>query len=214
MPRRRTVEAPASGSRMPLIIGGGVVLLVIFAAVVAMALSASPGSSVDEPSTRPVSVAGAALPDFTDPAGDAAVGQPVPELSGIGLDGEPLTIGPDDGPMAVVVLAHWCAHCQAEVPRLVDYMESGAQPEGVSVVALTTSINPAQPNYPPSAWLEREAWTAPTLIDDGSNSGLAALGLSSFPGFVFVDADGIVAARRTGEIGADAFGQLLEQIAP
>jgi thiol-disulfide isomerase/thioredoxin len=199
---------------MPLIIGGGVVLLVIVAAVVAMALSASPGTSVDEPSTRPVSVAGAALPDFTDPAGDAAVGQPIPELSGIGLDGEPLTIGPDDGPMAVVVLAHWCSHCQAEVPGLVDYMESGAQPEGVSVVALTTSINAAQPNYPPSAWLEREAWTAPTLIDDGSSSGLAALGLNSFPGFVFVDADGNVAARRTGEIGADAFGQMLEQIAP
>ena len=31
---------------------------------------------------------------------------------------------------------------------------------------------------------------------------------------VFVDADGNVAARMTGEIGADAFGQMLEQLAP
>ena len=52
------------------------------------------------------------------------------------------------------------------------------------------------------------------MVDDGASTGLSALGLGSFPGFVFVDGDGTVAYRHTGALGADAFGQMLEQIAP
>ena len=32
----------------------------------------------------------------------------LPGLAGIGLDGEPMEIGPADGARMVVVLAHWC----------------------------------------------------------------------------------------------------------
>lgn len=216
MPRRTAPAArPADSRRLPLIVGGGLALVLVIAAIVALALGSSSGDGgVTQPAEAPVRITGEALPEFTDPASDPAIGQRIPELSGIGLDGQPLSIGPDDGPMAIVILAHWCPHCQNEVPGLVDYLESGALPEGTRVVGLTTSINAAQPNYPPSAWLEREGWTVPTLVDDASNSGLAALGIGSFPGFVFVDADGAVVQRMTGEIGAEAFGQIMEVIAP
>lgn len=214
MPRRRPIEPPASTSRRLVVVGAAILAVVVLAAVAAVLLSSTPSSAVAEPAARPLAISGDALPAFTDPAADAAIGRPIPRLAGIGLDGAPVSIGPGDGPMAVVVLAHWCSFCQAEVPPLVDYLESGTLPSGVRVVALTTAIDPARPNFPPSAWLERESWTVPTLIDDASDTGLQSLGLASFPAFVFVDADGRVAHRHTGALGADAFGQLVERIAP
>jgi hypothetical protein len=211
---RRSIDTQAPPSRLPLIIGGALLLVLIVAAVAAVAMSAGPSGNVAEPASRPVGVTGAALPVLTDPANDPAIGQPLPQLSGTGFDGEPVSFGPGDGPMAIVVLAHWCAYCQAEVPPLVSYLDAGRLPEGVELVALATSIDPARPNYPPSAWLEGEGWSVPTLIDDASTRGLQALGLTSFPAFVFVDADGRVAYRNVGALGAENFNAIVTQLAP
>jgi thiol-disulfide isomerase/thioredoxin len=213
MPRRSTDARTGSGgaNRTPLLVFGGIAVLALVAIVAALLLS-SPSTS--EPSAEPVQVTGAALPPMLASGDDPAIGVEIPTISGVGLDGEPVTIGPDDGAVAVVILAHWCPHCQAELPRLVDWLAANDVPEGVRVVALSTAIDPARPNYPPSAWLEREGWTQPTLVDDGSSAALQALGVTNFPGFVTVSADGTVARRLTGELEGDSFGALLEEIAP
>lgn len=214
MPRRSTPAAAERASRPPLLLIGGVAAFLVLAAVIAFALSGTTSGGIAEPARGTTQVSGAALPAFTDPATDAAVGQQIPTITGTDLQGEPMTIAPGDGPMAVVFLAHWCSHCQAEVPVLVDYLESTGMPEGVELVAVSTSIDAARPNYPPSTWLEREGWTVPTMIDDASSTGLAAFGMNSFPAFVFVDADGEVVARTTGEIPAEEFDQMVNAIAP
>jgi hypothetical protein len=211
---RRSADARASGrgsSRTPLLVFGGIVLIAAVAIVTALLLS-SPSAS--EPSPEPVQVTGAALPELVAGADDPAIGLELPTLTGVGLDGEPLTIGPGDGAVAIVILAHWCPHCQAEVPRLVDWLEANEVPDGVRVVALSTAIDAARPNYPPSAWLEREGWAQPTLVDDGTSTAYQALGVPNFPGFVAVAADGTVQQRLTGELSGDQFGALLESIAP
>jgi len=84
----------------------------------------------------------------------------------------------------------------------------------VSVVGLSTAIDPVRPNYPPSAWFEREGWGQSTLVDDATSEALRALGLNTFPGFVFVDSQGAVVLRLTGEIGADRFAEILASLAP
>ena len=213
MPRRTNVEARSS--RRPLLIGLAIVGVVVLLAILSVALTGMGSGGLAEPATTPVRVTGNALPAFdAEAASDAAVGQPIPTITATDLDGQPMTIAPDQGPMAIVVVAHWCPHCQAEVPRLVQDIAANGVPEGVSVVAVSTSINRAQPNYPPSAWLERESWDEPTLVDDANSSALAALGISSFPGFVFVDADGNVVSRTTGEIPIESWRQALNSIAP
>jgi hypothetical protein len=191
-----------------------VAVLVVVAAVVAVVVAGAGTQGIPEPAARPVAISGSILPTLVDPANDPAVGQPVPALAGTGLDGEPVEIGPGDGPMAIVVLAHWCPHCRAELPGLVDAIARGAVPDGVTVVGLSTAIDPARPNFPPSSWIEREGWTQPTLVDDANRSALEALGLDGFPGFVFVDADGAVVGRLTGEIGAASFAEILRSLAP
>jgi thiol-disulfide isomerase/thioredoxin len=188
--------------------------VIVVAAAAAVAIGGADAAGPPEPAAQPVAITGEHLPALTDPAADPAAGQPIPRLTGIGLDGQRLEIAPDDGPMVIVVLAHWCPHCQAELPGIVGSIADGSVPEGVSVVGVSTAIDPVRPNFPPSAWLEREGWMQATLIDDAGNGALRALGLSEFPGFVFVAADGTVAGRLTGEIGTERFVQILESLAP
>jgi cytochrome c biogenesis protein CcmG, thiol:disulfide interchange protein DsbE len=213
MPRRSDPVAEPR-SRTPLLIGAAVVAFIAVAAIVAFALSGTTTGGLSEPARVSTAVSGNPLPALTDPASDPAIGQPIPSLTGIDLAGEPITIGPSDGPMAIVLLAHWCEFCQAEVPVLVDYLASTGMPEGVELVTISTSIQAARPNYPPSTWLEREGWTAPTMVDDATSGALRALGMSSFPGFVFVDADGRVVQRTTGQLPSAAFDQIVRSLAP
>jgi cytochrome c biogenesis protein CcmG/thiol:disulfide interchange protein DsbE len=206
---RRTQPVPRR-SAMPFVIGGSIAVVVV-AFVAAMVIAGAAASDIAEPAAR-VTIRGEPLRALTDPAADPAVGRQLPSLAGVGLGGQPVEIGPDDGPMAIVVLAHWCPHCQAALPGIVQLIEQGGVPEGVTVVGLSTAIDAVRPNYPPSAWFEREGWAQPTLIDDANSAALEALGLRTFPGFVFVDGDGAVSLRLTGEIGADQFGEILHSL--
>ena len=98
------------------------------------------------------------------PEVDTAIGDPIPTLTGVSFDGSKVTIGPTGKPQVVMFLAHWCPHCQAEVPRIVDLAKQGAF-KGIDVAAVATGTSAEAPNYPPSAWLEREKWPFPVMVD-------------------------------------------------
>jgi thiol-disulfide isomerase/thioredoxin len=140
---------------------------------------------------------------------DPAVGTPTPELRGAGFDGKPIAVTHDGRPKLLVFVAHWCPHCQREVPLLVQHLRDRPLPAGVDLVAIATATTPDRPNYPPSAWLDREGWKAPVLADSSQGNASAAFGLPGFPYFVAVDARGNVAARTSGEISVDQFEQLV-----
>jgi thiol-disulfide isomerase/thioredoxin len=209
MPKRTSRDT--GSSRRPILLIGALVAVVLVAAVGAVVLS-STGPQLQQPAAY-LNVSGQTLPSLpSDGSSDPAIGKRLPTLSGTGIDGRALTIGPDGHAMAIVILAHWCPHCQAELPRLVAWLNANQVPDVVEIKALTTAINPSSTNYPPSAWLEREHWTQPTLVDDANDTGLNALGIGSFPGFVFVGPDGIVRGRLTGEISMDQWGQMLSTL--
>ena len=206
MPRRRS-EQP-QGRRLPaLVVWIAVAVIVAVAAIAAIALTSGTGTSAAEPAQR-LTVSGAALPALPGEGADPAVGATLPTLRGTGLDGSTLVIGPTGSPQVVAVVAHWCPHCQAEVPRIVAWLRDNSLPDGVALTTLSTAIDPARPNFPPSAWLRKEGWTAPVLTDDAASSGLAALGIPSFPGFVFVNSDGTVAGRMTGELDPEQIASI------
>ncbi len=210
-PRRRTVTA-TQRSRTPWIIAGGVAV-VLLAGVAAFALAQPNASAPSEPARQPVAVQGTALPLLPSSGGDPAVGQQIPKVTGVDLSGKPITIGPGGQPQVIVILAHWCPHCQAEVPRIVQWLQSGGLPQGVRMVTLATSIDPARPNYPPSAWLKRESWTPPVMVDDANSRALSALGMEAFPGFVLVNSQGKVVLRETGEQDINTLAQQVQQLA-
>jgi thiol-disulfide isomerase/thioredoxin len=141
---------------------------------------------------------------------DPAVGVTPPTLAGANFTGTPVTITPGTGgPMLVVFVAHWCPHCQREVPRLVSWIAAGTPPANLQIFAVSTGVDKKAGNYPPAAWLAKVQWPKPVLADDDNSSAAQAWGLPGFPYFVLVGADGKVKLRLTGE--AD-IGQLTTQI--
>jgi thiol-disulfide isomerase/thioredoxin len=186
-----------------------IIAVAVAAVLVAVLIAVLTGGSKDDPAAagedgvaqvRPVSVVGTPLAALAEGA-DAAIGTKPPELAGQTFTGQPISIVPGGKAKLVVFVAHWCSHCQAEVPRLVEWMASGAKPATLDVMAVSTSVDPAQNNYPPSSWLDREKFIVPTMADDARGTARDAWGLPGYPYMVLLKADGTVAARSSGELG-------------
>jgi hypothetical protein len=200
MSTKRTAAA-ASSSRAWGVIWAGLAVVGI-AAIVSILLSNDGGNATTE-QTAPVSVAGDALPTWSDAVEDTAVRTTPPRVEGTTFEGVPVTIDPTDGPMAIMLVAHWCPHCQNEVAGLREWLTTNQLPTGFELVTVSTWVDPARPNYPPSTWLAAPDWPVSTLVDDVDSSVATAYGMSSTPFWVFVDGSGKVAARTAGAIGPE-----------
>ena len=152
----------------------------------------------------------ASLPQYDDTLEeDPAVGATIPTVTGTSFDGDEITIAPDGTAKVVLFVAHWCPHCQREVPLLKAYLDDNPMPDDVELITISTNVAANAVNYPPQEWLEREGWQATTIQDDDKSSIAAKFGLTSFPYFVAVDADGKVVQRTSGEISTDEFEALI-----
>jgi len=192
---QRVVETPKPKREIPVV--GITFGLIAVALVAAVLLTGNTGvaSEAGEPTFE-----GEWLPIYASTDGDPAVGLPAPKIMGTDYDGNEVVFEPDGTPTAVVFLAHWCPHCQVEVPKVQAWLDAGGGVAGVQILSVTTSINSARDNYPPSEWLEREGWTSPVIRDDTDNTIHTAFGAGGFPYWVFLNGDGTVAARTTGEL--------------
>ncbi|MEO1062489.1 MAG: TlpA disulfide reductase family protein [Actinomycetota bacterium] len=200
-------------------IGLAVVAVIALAAAVAIGISSgddsdtvetADGEVVDPIEMAEVIVDGDPLPELTNPADDVGIGVPAPELSGLSYTGEPTEILFDGRPKVVVFLAHWCPHCQRELPLLVDWLEAEGLRDDVDLYAVATNVDRSAPNYPPSAWFEEEGLDVPILMDSENNDAARAFGLNAFPYWVALDADGTVALRLSGEL-PDVLGRPAEE---
>lgn len=149
------------------------------------------------------------LPEGADPD----VGSPAPMVSGAGFDGEPVTIGEPGTPQMVVFMASWCPACRAEMPEMVEWVDSGGLPDGVELVSVSTSLDDRRDNWPPQAWFEREGYDGAVLVDDEPGSVANAYGLSATPFWVFIDSNGTIAGRVAGQIPPDQLQQVADQLA-
>lgn len=210
MSKQLTTKTKTSG-RLVVI---GVVLAIAVALIVAVLVGGDP--PVDDTSSsvvaqnQPVQVAGAALERLPDEGVDPAVGMAAPALAGASFDGSPVSITPGDGqPYMLVFLAHWCPHCNAEVPRLIEWRESGSVPADLNVIGISTGVASDRPNYPPSQWVVDKGWPWSVLADSANMDAAAAYGLSGYPFFTIVGADGNVKVRMAGEVGAEALSEIV-----
>jgi thiol-disulfide isomerase/thioredoxin len=149
-----------------------------------------------------VTTTGEALPQLPENSDDPAVGKAAPTLTGYDLAGRPVTIDPgSDGKATMVVfLAHWCPHCNAEVPVLNEWKEKGLMPPNLRVIGVTTGSRADQANWPPSKWLVAKKWTFDQFADSEKQEASAAYGVGGYPFLVFIDAAGNVTSRGSGEI--------------
>jgi thiol-disulfide isomerase/thioredoxin len=163
------------------------------------------GDDVQE--NRPVDVAGDPLPGL-DSVGenDTAIGMAMPVIDGATFDGNAMTVGgATDGPTMYVFLAHWCPHCNDEIPELIELNNRGGVPDGMNVVAISTAVDNSAPNYPPSEWIVDKEWPAewPVMADSVESTSFVVSGGSGFPYLMIVDADGTVLDRSSGTKSAE-----------
>ena len=201
-------KKPTSGNRNAWIVGGVIAAVIAVAAIVAISASSKKDQlavgTVQEFSE--VAVTGDALPAFDSAANpDPAVGMTAPTLTGKSFTGNVVTTESTGTPTLTIFLAHWCPHCQREVPLLVEWEKSGKMPAGIDIVAVATGTDSANPNYPPSEWLARENFPAtwPVMADSADKVGGDAFGLAGYPYFVLVGGDGKVLWRASGEVPMD-----------
>jgi cytochrome c biogenesis protein CcmG, thiol:disulfide interchange protein DsbE len=202
---------PARTQNKSFILFGGAIAFILAAGLTAVLMSrGTTASALTE--TSSVTVSGTALPPAPEQPGapDPAVGVTAPTLTGVSPDGKGQTIAVKPGRrLLIVVVAHWCPHCQREVPRLVEWSESGKIPADLDVQFLSTSVEPTAGNYPPSKWLKDVPF--PVMVDDKDKSALLALGGMGFPNMHLIGSDGKVIARTSGELDLPALEQFAAQ---
>ena len=214
-PRKPAARRQAAQRRRGQLLAAAAAFVVL-AGVAAFVLAGQSGNGdpVAEDQFGEITVQGEPLPPLqgADVAHDPAVGRAAPAIEGRDFDGDSLTLPAKGDPMLLVFAAHWCPHCQAEIPRIVDWMAAGGG-EGVSIAVVSTAADSRKPNWPPQRWLEREQWNAPVLVDDESSTAGATYGVDGYPFFALID-EGKVVWRASGEIGADALEDALAEHAP
>lgn len=177
---------------------------------------AGESTATDGAETSAVEVIGDALAPMPegvsigDATNDPVVGSVAPTLIGTSFDGSDVTIEADGQAKAVYFLAHWCPHCQEEVPVVQELLDAGSTPDGMTVYAVSTAVSSGQGNFPPSAWLADEGFSGVTMRDDDVSSAFAGFGGQSFPYVVYLDANNQVVARSAGNLDAAATLELWE----
>ncbi len=162
----------------------------------------------------PVSVVGEPLEAMppqipvTEASNDAAIGVVAPDVIGTSFDGTPVTITADGTPRVIMFVAHWCPHCQDEIPAVKALIDEGAVPEGLEIVVVSTAVREGDPNFPPQDWLEGEEWPGPIMRDSPEFDALFAFGAGGFPFTVYLDSDHRVVARSAGQLPEDILQQI------
>jgi cytochrome c biogenesis protein CcmG, thiol:disulfide interchange protein DsbE len=215
-PRRQPVRRPParrSGPPAGLVVVGGLVAVVVLALVVALAAGGGGGSG--KKATTPgttfldygeVQVTGTALPAFNKDQPAKGDGLPLPTIRGQSPKGELVTIAPTNGMQVVIVGAPWCPHCNKELPQVASALQAGTLGQVKVTLVVSGQLSNAD-NWPPGNWvfntLHWPSNIAPVMLDDKASTAAAALGTPAYPYFVFVDSQGRVGSRDSGEIGLD-----------
>jgi thiol-disulfide isomerase/thioredoxin len=180
------------------------------------AASTTTGALSNLPASQPVKVTGTPLPAYDNTKNpDPAVGKDAPVLEGKNFAGDPIVIDKSKGATMVVFLAHWCPHCNAEIPRLLDWKHSGQVPAGLNVVGVATAVSKASVNYPPGQWFSNKGWDWPVMVDQSNGDGAAgvaaeAYGATGWPYFVIFGADGKVKVRVSGEVQISELQKIID----
>lgn len=159
----------------------------------------------------PITVDGEPLVPFDAAIPDDSIGATAPLVSGESFDGSAMSIGgATDTATMVVFLAHWCPHCNDEIPELLALDEAGSLPDDLEVIAVSTAVDPSASNYPPSEWLDEKGWTWAAMADDDELTAISAFGGTAFPFTVILDENGDVLARRGGSAPADVILEFID----
>ena len=124
------------GSTTWTVIAVGLIALFAVAIVFTRSSSTGGGPNREQSETGAVSVNGDSLPALPTAGQDPAVGMSLPEVSGESFDGTHLSVSKDGVAKVLLVGAHWCPHCQVEIPRLQEWIDR----QGIAIMRLDRKL--------------------------------------------------------------------------
>lgn len=197
--RSRPAPKNEPASRLPLWVPIGIIGLVVAVVVIGIVASSQSDDGDDAFAYSEVGFVGTALAPQPQSGSDPAIGTTAGAARG--SDPEGINVEFVNGsPRALMFVAHWCSHCQAEFDAMNAWEVEGNEfPSGVEIQTIATWTDPARPNYPPGAWLAENGMDGPTILDDRDFTLAQAFGLAGTPMWIFVDADGRI-VDRTGSL--------------
>jgi peroxiredoxin len=139
----------------------------------------------------------------------AHVGDRAPEFTLPALDGSDVSLSDYKGSVVVINLwATWCPPCRAEIPVL-EAAYRAHKAEGLVVLGISVG----ESKEVVQSFVAEMGMTYPVLLDPRSTmlDRLRALGL---PVSVFVDRDGVVRARHSGELSESKLEEYLDSLLP
>ncbi|MEZ5256904.1 MAG: TlpA disulfide reductase family protein [Ilumatobacteraceae bacterium] len=211
-------------SKGPWMLVGGLVAVIAVVLVVALVVSGgdddtsvSTGGASGLLQQRPITVEGEALAPEPDSGVDAAIGATVPTVNGQTFNGVNVSVPVKGTPTLIVVMAHWCPHCQKEIPMMAEWEKAGNFPDGIEVVGVSTGYKPdligtssLKVIEEPSQWLADEGFPFAVIADSEGAEAAGALGVTGYPTMMMVDADGKLAWRISGEVPMENLTSMIQ----
>jgi cell division protein FtsB len=156
------------------------------------------------------------LPAYEGSDNDAAVASAMelPDISGPEYySGEQVDYpaGSNGKARVWLIWAHWCPHCQNELPDLNSWWpENASRFPDIELVTVTSAIDETRGN-PLDAYLDSSQFSFPVIVDE-TGAVSAKFGTTAFPFWVVTDTEGRVVFRIAGELGIDNVDQIFAQL--
>jgi thiol-disulfide isomerase/thioredoxin len=130
---------------------------------------------------------------------------PAPDLSGQTLSGK--NFKSETGKITVLnVWASWCAPCRAEAPTLEEFALKNPNLQFLGILT-RDNLSSAQ------SFVKRFKISYPTLIDDAVIASFrGSLPANAIPTTLVIDANGLVAARISGQVTVSTMKEVLEKV--
>ncbi len=137
-------------------------------------------------------------------AATPTLGQAAPRLQLPTIDGEQANLDDYRGKTVIVNFwATWCAPCEAETPRLVDWSERYAA-DGLTILGVDTLYQDSRGEV--AAFVDEKQVSYPILLDDESDVS-RQWQATQLPRSFVIDPDGIVRFIKLGELTERDFDQ-------
>lgn len=189
---------------------GGIGLRVLLAGDDSSPSTAAP--TTQAPSPLPQTYIPPTLAPYVSPTSGVMVGQPAPDVPLRNLDDETFTLADfqEDRWLVLNFWATWCVPCVNEMPALQAYYE--AQDGAVAVLSVTDPDSDQTLTGIQRFLDENDLKRLPIGLDQGRRLHVA-VGISALPTTLFIDPDGIIQRRWTGEITRDEVQAVVEDLA-
>ncbi len=148
-----------------------------------------------------------ALASLAAPAKNRLLNKPAPTFSRTSLENEPVDLAALRGRVVLLNFwATWCAPCQLEMPRFVQWQEK-YNADGLSIVGVSMDDD----SEPVKKFLRKRNLKYPVIMGD-EKLGLAYGGVLGLPVTYLIDRQGIIRARYQGATNLNAMETVIQRL--